>query len=168
MTVERDEFQAADAAPGGAARPRTFLEDLSLDLTHLAALLAHYAEQDANRGEARAGPVTARQVAALIAARKARSAAFGLDLANPGWSLLLELYRARLAGEEARTAALPVAILAAPSTIARWLARLAAAGLAERGPAAPGHPAAAALTDAGAEAMADYFRAVQAGGGAMG
>jgi hypothetical protein len=35
----------------GTRRPRTLLEDLGLDLTHLAAMLAHHAEQDARRGE---------------------------------------------------------------------------------------------------------------------
>lgn len=64
---------------------RTFLEDLSLELTNVAALLAQYAERDAGRREAAAGErVTVRQVEGVLAARYARSAVFGLDLANPG------------------------------------------------------------------------------------
>lgn len=80
-----------------AGRGRTFLEDLSVDLTQVAALLAHYAEQDARRRAAEAvARVTARQVEAVQAARYARCAVFGADLADPGWSLLLALFRAYL------------------------------------------------------------------------
>ena len=157
MTTDRDAFEGPEAAPPGAER--TLLHDLSLDLTHISALLAHYAEQEARRRSA--GPLDSRQLAALIAARKARSAVFGFDLANPGWSLLLELYRARLAGEPSRIAALPVAILAAPSTVARWLDRFEQARLAARG-TGPDRST-AALTDSAADAMADYFIAAGLG-----
>jgi DNA-binding MarR family transcriptional regulator len=159
MTTDRDSFEGPGAPAPRATR--TLLQDLSRDLTHCAALLAHFAEREERRRAARGGPLNARQLAALIAARRARSAVFGFDLANPGWSLLLELYRARLAGEPSRIAALPVLILAAPSTVARWLARLEEAGHVARG-AGPKRGT-AALTDPAADAMADYFTAAGLG-----
>lgn len=158
MTTDRDAFEGPTPTPWAT---RTLLQDLSLELTHIAALLAHYAEREEARRAARGGPLSAGQLAALIAARKARSTVFGFDLANPGWSLLLELYRARLAGEPSRIAALPVLILAAPSTVARWLARLEETGCVARG-AGP-ERGTAALTDSAADAMADYFTAAGLG-----
>jgi len=152
MTTDRDSFEGPGAPTPWATR--TLLQDLSLELTHCATLLAHYAEREESRRTARGGPLSAGQLAALIAARKARSAVFGFDLANPGWSLLLELYRARLAGEPSRIAALPVAkrrplvfvsrMQPAAAEIERMLARMIRPGAA-------------------ADAMADYFTAAGLG-----
>jgi hypothetical protein len=155
---------AAGRRPAAAAGPRpdtrTFLEDLAADLSRAAGLLTLYAEADAARREALSiAPATAPQLAALIAARRARNAAFALDLANPGWSLLLELYRAHLAGQPpCRRARLATDARLAMTTATRWLGLLRRAGLAER-PAAGGY----ALTPAGVEAMADYFTAARTG-----
>jgi DNA-binding MarR family transcriptional regulator len=144
---------------------RTFLEDLSLELTSTAALLAHYAEQDARRVEAKAREgVTARHVEAVLAARYARSAVFGLDLANPGWSLLLELYRAALERKPVRLGRLATDARVALTTAMRWVNQLHAAGFVSRAPH-PERPGAVSisLTAAGLEAMEDHFTAVKIG-----
>jgi DNA-binding MarR family transcriptional regulator len=149
-----------------APMPRTLFEDLSRDLSHIAAMLALLAEREADRRE-RGGRLrgpTAEELEALIAARRARSAAFRLDLANPGWTLVLLLAHARLAGRTLHTGDLPVAARVAPATAARWLDRLCANGHARRrsDPDRPNRTL-AELTDAGAEAVRDYFAAAKAG-----
>jgi hypothetical protein len=145
---------------------RTLLEDLSLELVRIAALLAWLAERDAARRESPAtGPAEAaetalRRLEAAIAARRARSAVFGLDLDNPGWNLMLELYRARLEGREPSAARLATDARLSMSTLARWRRRLVASGHA----AAPGPGERAfALTDSAADSISDYFAALAIG-----
>jgi DNA-binding MarR family transcriptional regulator len=148
-----------------AAALRTFLEDLADDLDHISRLLAAYAEGDAARREVAApGPPTALHVRLLIGARRARDVAFGLDLANAGWSLLLELYRARLAGEPGvRINRLAVEARVAPTTVDRWLRRLTQAGWAERAPDPKAENGVLArLTPDGAAAMNAHFEAAEA------
>jgi DNA-binding MarR family transcriptional regulator len=144
---------------------RTFLEELADDLDHISALLTAYAEGDAARREAAApGAPTALNVALAIGARRARAATFGLDLTHPGWSLLLELYRARLAGEPGvRIHRLAVETRVASATADRWLRRLTQAGWAERAPDAKAENGVLArLTPNGAAAMHTYFEAAEA------
>ncbi len=144
---------------------RTFLEDLSGELTGLAVMLAQFAERDAlPRETVRDVALTPRQVCAMIGARHARSAVFGLDLANPGWSLLLELFRAHLEDRPAKMARLATDVRVASTTMLRWIDLFCKAGLAERLPD-PRHDRGVILrlTPAGAEAMHDHFAAVKAG-----
>ncbi len=151
----------------GQRGSRTLLEDLSLELVRIAALLAWLAERDAARRESPApGPAEAAEtelarVEAAIAARRARSAVFGLDLDNPGWSLMLELYRARLEGRDPTAARLATDARLSMSTLARWRRRLVASGHA----AAPAGERALALTDSAADSMSDYFAALSVGWG---
>jgi DNA-binding MarR family transcriptional regulator len=148
-----------------AASVRTFLEELADDLDHISRLLAAYAEGDAARREASApGPPTALHVRLLIGARRARDATFGLDLANAGWSVLLELYRACLAGEPGvRINRLALEARVAPTTVDRWLTRLAQAGWAERAPDPKAENGVhARLTPDGAAAMHAHFEAAEA------
>ena len=150
-------------AGGESRKPRTLLEDLSFDLDHIAAMLAHLAERDARGREgATASPPALRQVRALIAARRARSASFGHDLSNAGWSLLLVLYEAHLEARELKLAELGAAARLLPATVHHWVERLCATGHARRLPAAGGDDAPVALTEAGAEAVADYIEAITA------
>ena len=108
--------------------------------------------------------MSVRQVEAVIAARHARSAAFGLDLSNPGWSLLLELFRAHLEQRAAQLTRLHVDARVAPTTLLRWIDHLVDAGLAERQRARRSAGGVKiALTSAGAGAMHDYFAAVRTG-----
>ena len=144
---------------------RTFLEDLSRDLSLVADLLARYSEQDAQRREAAALElVTAEQVRAVVAARQARSELFGMDLANPGWSLLLELFRAFLEKRPVRLPRLAADAGVSATSAARWVKELAAGGFVQRvaDPRRLG-TGTLILTDAGAEAIEDYFVAVQLG-----
>jgi len=144
---------------------RTFLEDLSRDLSLISVLFARYARADANRREADArGRVTAIQVRAVLAARHARKEMFGLDLAHPGWSLLLELFRASLEKRSVRLPRLAKEAGVSATTAARWIDSLAEAGFVQR-VADPQRQGAASLilTDKAAEAMEDYFVAVQIG-----
>ena len=150
---------------GGAVAGRTFLEDLSRDLTHVAVLIAGYAERDAERREKEATErVTLRQVEAMLAARYARSAVFGMDLANPGWSLLLELFRAYLEKRPVRMGRLATDAGVAMTTALRWVDQLSASHLVGRRP----DPERAggvliSLTEAGADAMEDYFVSIKLG-----
>jgi DNA-binding MarR family transcriptional regulator len=144
---------------------RTFLEELADDLDHISRLLGAYAEGDAARREAAApGPPTALNVTLAIGARRARDATFGLELANAGWSLLLELYRSRLAGEPGvRINRLAVEARVAPTTVDRWLRRLTAAGWAERAPDSKAENGVLArLTTDGAAVMQAHFEAAEA------
>jgi DNA-binding MarR family transcriptional regulator len=140
-----------------AAAPWTRLEELSQDLLGRALALASYAEEEAGRraAQAEAVPFAADHVAAILAARRARADAFGLDLSNPGWSLLLALHAAHLRGRGVPLARLPREAGVPPTTMLRWLDRLGAAGLAERAAAAPKGESAIIirLTEAGAAAM---------------
>jgi DNA-binding MarR family transcriptional regulator len=145
---------------------RSFLEDLSLELTSLAVSVAHQAERDrARRTEgARAFAASARQVRAVIAARVARAEAVGVDLANPGWSLMLVLLLAELEGRRVRLSRLAEEARVAATTGLRWIEVLGEAGLIVREPDDKrGGSYLLGLSAAGAGAMRDYFRAVHAG-----
>jgi DNA-binding MarR family transcriptional regulator len=143
---------------GGA---HTVLGDLSEELGRLHSLLADYVEKEALSGGAGIG---IPDVEALIAARHARSAAIGLNLVNPGWSLLLELKLAHLKGKPIRMPRLATEARVSMTTMFRWLDRFYAIGLAERLP----HPVAergilVRLTPAGAEAIRYHFASVKPG-----
>ena len=144
---------------------RTFLEDLSRELSSLAAMIALYAEEDARRREAVAlGKVSVRQVEAAIAARQARGAAFGLDLEHPGWSILLELFRAALEERAVKLPRLAAEAQVAPTTLLRWIDLFCEKGLAERraDPERVGGVL-VSLTGAGVEAMRGHFEALNLG-----
>jgi DNA-binding MarR family transcriptional regulator len=102
--------------------------------------------------EADPGP---RRLRALLAARRARAARFGLDLAHPGWTLLLALYLARREDRPARLADLAAETGLPRTTLLRWLALLEAAGHARRlpFPGARRRGARIALTRRGEAAM---------------
>jgi DNA-binding IclR family transcriptional regulator len=99
-----------------------------------------------------------------MAARRARSELFGMDLAHPGWSLLLELFRASLEKRPVRLPRLAADAGVSPTSAARWVRELAEAGFVQRvaDPRRLG-TGTFVLTEAGAEAMEDYFVAVQLG-----
>lgn len=87
----------------------------------------------------------------MLTARHGRSAALGLDLVHPGWSLLLVLYGAHLEGRPVRMARLATDAHVAMTTTMRWVALFIVRGLAERR-ADPAHARGVlfALTDEGA------------------
>jgi len=125
--------------------------------------ISSYSELDALRRKGRARErITVSQLQAVQVARQSRSDAFGIDLANPGWSLLLELFRCYLEKRPVRLARLTENARVATTTALRWLDVLAERGLVERQPD-PARQGASllALTEAASDAMEDYFIAVQ-------
>jgi len=113
------------------------LEKLSRDAARLAEALARAAADEAQREAARASRirVTAPQVRRLIEARRRRAARFALGPGNAAWSLMLELFAARLEGRRHSLSQLAAAAGIAPTTALRAIETLERAGLAERRPA---------------------------------
>jgi DNA-binding MarR family transcriptional regulator len=141
----------------------TFLEDLSREFSALSAMLAGYAERDTERRDAAARErVTLAQVQAVLAASYARCATFGLDLADPGWSLLLELFRAYLEKRSVRMARLATDARVAATTATRWLALFEEGGFLRR-EADPERAGGSVLTltEPAIDAIEDYFVALQ-------
>lgn len=148
--------------PKRATVGRTFIEELSEKLGALAAALSRHVVEERQREEDAWKPITSAQLRALLVARHARSEALGMDLANPAWSLLLELFLAHLEKREVRIARLAADAHVPLTTAMRWVDQLTRKGLVCRAP----HPeqegvAVLALTEAGHEAMEDYFVSVQ-------
>jgi DNA-binding MarR family transcriptional regulator len=143
----------------------TYLQELSDELSALVEALTRYAEEKRQRREAAARErITAAQLQAVLAARYWRSEKLGLELAHPGWSLLLELFRASLEQRRVRLARLATDAHVPVPTAIRWVDRFVSAGLVRReADAERAGVVRIALTAAGAEAMEDYFVAVQLG-----
>jgi DNA-binding MarR family transcriptional regulator len=74
-------------------------------------------------------PVTASTVRTIIAARWLRRDFLGFDAGDPEWSLMLELYAARLEGREVHQTGLSVAAGVPQSTALQATRRLVEAGL---------------------------------------
>lgn len=148
-----------------ASSGRTFLEGLSDELGAVAATLTRYAADERRRPDAAARErITPGQLRAVIAARYARSERLGMDLASPGWSLLLELFRASREKRPVRVRRLAVDARVPTTTALRWIEAFVAAGLVAReADARRDGVSNLALTDAGNEAMEDYFVALQLG-----
>lgn len=141
------------------SRKRTFLEELSEELGGFSARLTRYSEDERRRrAEAARESITAGQLKALLAARYARSERVGMDLANAGWSLLLELFLAQLEKRPVRLTRVAADARVPTTSAIRWIEAFSGAGLVRREPCPDRHGATAlALTDAGSEAMEDYF-----------
>lgn len=75
---------------------RRDLVGYAMDLIDTANNVAELAEREV---APYVGPPIARQVAELLEARKIRERTFHMNLTNPGWTFLLDLYRAHLEGE---------------------------------------------------------------------
>jgi DNA-binding MarR family transcriptional regulator len=153
------------AVDGSRGPGEASLRQLSLDLAAIAVALFQLAKLEEVRSDtAPGGPVTARQIETLIAARQARAEAFGLDVVHPAWSILLQLYLAHIEEQPIRVGELRTRARLAAATAARWLDRICAAGLATRKTRRKGaRPAVVALTPAGAAAMRDHLHAIKAG-----
>jgi hypothetical protein len=141
------------------------LEALSLELAGVSARLSGFVEEEARRRRAEAvARVTAAEVGAVVAARHARSDLFGVDLAHPGWSLLLELFQAHLEQRTVHFTRLAIDARVAGTTALRWVAVLAESGFLRR-EADPGRSGGVRveLSECGRERMEDYFVAVLLG-----
>jgi DNA-binding MarR family transcriptional regulator len=148
-----------------ASSGRTFLEELSEELGAFSATLTRYAADERKRREGVARErVTTGQLRAVLAARYARSERLGVDLASPGWSLLLELFLASLEKRTVRLRGLAADARVPTTTALRWMDAFVNAGLVAREADSKRDGVFnLALTDAGKEAMEDYFIALQLG-----
>lgn len=139
------------------------LETLALDACRLAVGLAEAVEAEALRRMSNHGRIalTPRFVRGLIAARRLRSERLGPALApEPGWTVLLVLYAARLEQAGPLTlAALTRAVAAPGATVYGRVATLEALGLLTRRPdPARGRGTIVTLTDDAAARIHDYLR----------
>jgi DNA-binding MarR family transcriptional regulator len=138
------------------------LEAVSLDACRLAARLVEAAEADRLRRMTGHGRIalTPRFVRTLIAARHLRAERLGPALApEPGWTILLVLYFARLEGFEPSLATLTRAAAAPGATVYGRLVALEAEGLVERRPdPSRGRGTIVRLTDDAAARVHDYLR----------
>ena len=123
VTEERDRY-----APGPA--PVSLLE-ISRVLEETARLVRDYAHcEDVPRREVEPHlPIDARRVRAIIATRWLRREFLGFDADEAEWSLMLELYAARLEGRRVHQTRLGVAAGLAQSTALRATRRLIKAGV---------------------------------------
>ena len=142
------------------------LEMLGFDACRLAARLVEAAEAEALRRMTDHGRIalTARFVRSLIAARRLRSERLGPALApEPGWSVLLVLYAARLDRSELSLAALTRAVAAPGATVYGRVIALEALGLIERRPdPSRRRGTIVRLTDEAAGRIHDYLREARA------
>jgi hypothetical protein len=114
-----------------------------MDLVDTANAIAELAEREV---APYVGPPIARQLAELIRARKSRDRMFHMNLTHPGWTFLLDLYRARLE-EEPQPVALESLRLHVPLARMCSIAMVTVEG--ER----------ASLTDFGLRLMEQQFKA---------
>jgi DNA-binding MarR family transcriptional regulator len=140
------------------------LEVLGLDALRLSKGLVEVAEAEALRRMSGSGTIeiTARFVHTIIEARLLRADRFGPILTpEPGWTLMLLLYAARLDGRRLTPARLAEAGIPIATVVGR-VAALEARGLVTRAP----NPARrrgrlVTLTDGAARRMHDYLRAAR-------
>ena len=104
--------------------------------------------------------VTARQVRAVLRARRLRDSIFPSELfADPAWDIVLDLMAARLENVRVSVSSLCIAAAVPPTTALRWIRQLTERGLLERR-ADPddGRRIFIALSDQGAAAVTRWFQ----------
>ncbi|MEA3009661.1 MAG: hypothetical protein QOJ91_1353 [Sphingomonadales bacterium] len=105
-------------------------------------------------------PVTASIVRSIIAARWLRRDFLGFDAGDPEWSLMLELYSARLDGRQVHQTGLSVAAGVPQSTTVQATRRLLEAGIfATRPDPSDGRKLLLTLTAPAAERIRSYLTA---------
>lgn len=110
------------------------LQALAADLQAAVAALRRAADAEALRELAlgRRIEIAGAQVRAVIAARRLRAEYFPPDLTDAAWSLLLELFAARLEGRRLTLAGLTASSGVRPTTATRWSRWLVAQRLVRR------------------------------------
>jgi DNA-binding MarR family transcriptional regulator len=105
-------------------------------------------------------PITARTVRSNIAARWLRREFLGVELGDTEWSLMLELYAARLEGRQVHQTGLSVAAGVPQSTALQATRRLVEAGIFATTPdPSDGRKLLVALTAPAAERIRSYLTA---------
>jgi hypothetical protein len=122
---------------------RRDLVGIAMELVDTANHIAELAEREV---APYVGPPIARQVAEVIEARKIRDRMFHMSLTHPGWTFLLDLYRARLDPEGE-----PVELIGLRASVP--LARLSGIAMIKM------EDDTARLTDFGARLMEQQFKA---------
>jgi len=146
------------------------LAQLSEEAARIASALASLSEGDVAApagtgqpsGEA-AGEVNAALVRGIIRARRMRDQYFrGEIFADPAFDMLLDLYAARLEGRQVAVSSLCIAAAVPATTALRWIKQLTDRGLfARKADPQDGRRIYIGLSDAAANAMANYLTAVQ-------
>lgn len=138
------------------------LERIAIDACRLAACLVEAAETERLRRTTGLGgiAVSARFVRTLIAARRLRPQMLGPEFApEPGWTVMLCLYVARLEGWTLTQANLTRATAAPGATVYGRLVALEAQGSIERRPDPDrARGTLVSLTDEGAARVGEYLR----------
>lgn len=118
------------------------------------------AERDLVRGADRV--VTAQEVRAVIAARRLRNRFFDASLfADPAWDILLDLFAARLEGQQIAVSSLRIAACVPPTTALRWIGTMTETGILERSADREDRRRAhIGLSDAALRGMKAYFAAL--------
>ena len=118
------------------AAPPVSLIEISRVLEETARLLREHAEAEGESGRKFEPHSTGTPagVRAIIAARWLRREFLGADVGEPEWSLMLELYAARLEGRAVHQTGLAVAAGLPQTTALHATRRLLAAGLFESAP----------------------------------
>lgn len=118
------------------APPPVSLIEISRVLEETARLLRQHAEAEGEPGRKFEPHSTGTPagVRAIIAARWLRGEFLGTDVGEPEWSLMLELYAARLEGREVHQTGLAVAARLPQTTALHATRRLLAAGVLESTP----------------------------------
>ncbi|HVG02142.1 MAG TPA: hypothetical protein VM842_04585 [Nitrospira sp.] len=150
---------------GDGANIGTMIEALAADALRLAAGIVELGEAEALRRMSGRGTIeiTARFVHGLIEARRLRTAYLGPALVpEPGWTLLLILYAARLEQKTLSPSRLATTGAVPHGTMMSRLDALAAAGLIHRHPD-PGRRRGllVSLTDEAAAKLGDYLMAAR-------
>ena len=149
-----------------ADRPAMSLAELSRVLEETARLIRQHASSEGPRGgERRADLITAPLVRAIIAVRRMRRDYFPCVPGDPAWSMLLELYAARLEGRRMSQTSLGTAAGVAETTALRLTRSLVRQGfLTSRDDPADRRVVLLDLSDETAETIRAYLIAAIASG----
>jgi hypothetical protein len=154
-----NEKTGATGSGGRSARhmgPIRHLGDVARELRRINRALGRLAAPAA----ARAGPIDADAVRALIAARRRRDTLFGVAIGEVAWLLLLEAYAARLDGRRTVMTGFGLSLGISRSTAHRWVTWLIEQRLlARRADPRDDRIGLVALTDEATEGMRTYLGA---------
>lgn len=142
------------------------LQEFSSTLSRIADALAQLARLQGlkARWQDREAAIEPEAVRSLIQARRIRDELFPSDLfGEPAWDMLLDLFAARLEGQDVRISNLCISAAVPPTTALRYVGRMESLGLIRRIAGSPdARQIFVELTDRSAEAMEVYFRKLKA------
>lgn len=138
----------------GAGADGLRLKRLADEVNRIARALSHLSEPDGNAGPAfdhstafedvqfgfrtqpsplRTGTPSPAEVRSILRVRRLRERFFPAELfADPAWDMLLDLFAARMEGDNVAVSSLCIAAAVPPTTALRWIKTMTDAGLFER------------------------------------